>query len=706
MVSKKKQQKKRDMASAEFADRDLKEAHLYINREFSHLAFNLRVLAQAKNSAIPLLERLKFLLIFANNLDEFFEIRVAGVKKQLEYGHNSMGPDGLHPNEVLRIINERCRQAISEEYQLLHDDLLPALAKQGIRFVRRSEWTPVQINWVKQYFRLQVLPVISPIGLDSAHPFPSVANKTLHFIVSLEGSDAFGRQSGLAIVPAPRSLPRVIPLPASLCDATASDANFIFLSSMIHAHAADLFPGMQVKGCYQFRLTRNADLNLNEDLMQDMVMALKGELISRRFGDEVRLEVADTCPDELAEFLLNQFDLSADALFRIPGILNLSRMMSITQMDFPALKYPSFAAALPNFMKADSNIFELLKQRDILLYHPYQSFQPVIDLLRQAARDPQVLAIKQTLYRTGNHSEVMSLLVEAARNGKEITAVIELRARFDEESNIEGAACLQQAGATVVYGVVGHKTHAKMMMVVRREGEELKRYLHLGTGNYHVANARLYTDYSLLTQDEALANDVHQIFQQLTGLGSAAQLTDILHAPFTLQSSLLALIQAEIDQANVGKPAHIMVKVNGLTEKKIIEALYRASQAGVKIELIVRGACALRPEVVGISDNIRVVSIVGRFLEHARVYYFYGAGAEKVYCSSADWMERNLLKRVEVCFPIKDPVLKQRVITESLLSCLVPCVESWRLCADGSYQVCDTANGHSVHEALLDMFCD
>jgi polyphosphate kinase len=700
----KKNSKKKDqhVPVVESTDRDLKDAHLYINREFSHLEFNFRVLAQAKNMAAPLLERLKFLLIFANNLDEFFEIRVAGVKKQMEYGHTSMGPDGLHPKEVLRVINERCRQAIQEEYQLLYDDLLPELAKQGLRFLRRSEWTSAQTDWVKHYFRTQVLPVISPIGLDPSHPFPSVANKTLHFIVALAGSDAFGRQSGLAIVPAPRSLPRVIQLPASLSDADPLVANFIFLSSMIHAHAADLFPGMHVKGCYQFRLTRNADLNLNEDLMQDMAMALKGELISRRFGDEVRLEVADTCPDELAEFLLNQFDLSADALFRIPGIVNLSRMMSITQMDFPALKYPSFAPALPDYMKSDSNIFELLKQRDIFLYHPYQSFQPVIDLLRQAARDPQVLAIKQTLYRTGNHSEVMSLLVDAARNGKEVTAVIELRARFDEESNIEGAARLQQAGATVVYGVVGHKTHAKMIMVVRREGEELKRYLHLGTGNYHVANARLYTDYSLLTQDESLANDVHQIFQQLTGLGSAAQLTDILHAPFTLQSSLLALIQHEIEQANTGKPARIMIKVNGLTEKKIIQALYRASQAGVKIELIVRGACALRPEVPGISDNIRVISIVGRFLEHARVYYFYAAGAEKVYCSSADWMERNLLKRVEVCFPIKNPELKQRVIHESLLSCLVPCVESWRLHSDGSYKPCDIANGHSAHEALLD----
>ncbi len=706
MDSKKITKKKRHLVPLELSDRDLKEAHLYSNREFSHLEFNFRVLAQAKNTSIPLLDRLKFLLIFANNLDEFFEIRVAGVKKQMEYGHTSIGPDGLHPREVLRVINERCRQAISEEYQLLYDDLLPALAKQGIRFLRRSEWSAAQADWVKNYFRLQVLPVISPIGLDPAHPFPSVANKTLHFIVSLVGSDAFGRQSGLAIVPAPRSLPRVISLPENLCDAKTSIASFIFLSSMIHAHAADLFPGMEVKGCYQFRLTRNADLNLNEDLMQDMAMALKGELISRRFGDEVRLEVSDTCPVELSDFLLNQFDLSADALFRIPGIVNLSRMMSITQLDFPALKYESFSPVVPSYVKTDYNIFELLKQRDILLYHPFQSFQPVIDLLRQAARDPQVLAIKQTLYRTGNHSEIMSLLVEAARNGKEVTAVIELRARFDEESNIEGAARLQQAGAIVVYGVVGYKTHAKMIMVVRREGEELKRYLHFGTGNYHVANARLYTDYSLLTQDESLANDVHQIFQQLTSLGSAAQLQAILHAPFTLLSGLLEMIQQEIEQAIAGKPAHIMVKVNGLTEKKIIQALYRASQAGVKIELIVRGACALRPGVAGISDNIRVVSIVGRFLEHARVYYFYAAGEEKVYCSSADWMERNLLKRVEVCFPIKNPELKQRVISESLFSCLVPCVESWSLQADGTYQACITANGYSAHEALLVAFSD
>lgn len=700
----KKHSKKKRQPVAQLTEPELKEAHLYINRELSHLDFHFRVLAQAKNITLPLLERLKFLLIFANNLDEFFEIRVAGVKKQLDYGHTSLGPDGLHPQEVLRLINQRCRQALTEEYELLYQDLLPALAEQGICFLRRTTWNEAQAKWIKHYFHTQVLPVISPIGLDPAHPFPSVANKALHFIIALEGVDAFGRQSGLAIVPAPRSLPRIIQLPAALSDAAI--AGFVLLSSMIHAHIEDLFPGMRVKGCYQFRLTRNADLNLNEDMIQDMAMALKGELISRRYGDEVRLELSDACPDELAEFLLSHFDLSADSLFRIPGIVNLTRFMSVIQLDCPQLKYPSFFPSVPLYARNDYHIFDLLKQRDVLLYHPYESFQPVIDLLRQAARDPQVLAIKQTLYRTGNNSEIMSLLIEAARNGKEVTAVIELRARFDEESNIEGAARLQQAGAIVVYGIVDYKTHAKMIMVVRREGDELKRYLHLGTGNYHVANARLYTDYSLLTQDESLASDVHQIFQQLTGLGSAAQLKDILHAPFTLHADLLNLIEQEAQQALQGKPAHIMAKINGLTEKSMIQALYRASQAGVKIELIVRGTCALKPGVTGVSENIRVVSIVGRFLEHARVYYFHAEGAQKVYCSSADWMERNLLKRIEVCFPIKDAMLKQRVIQESLLSCLQPCIEAWQLQPDGFYQPCSEAKDHSMQETLLAAFSD
>lgn len=680
---------------------DLEDPELYINRELSHLNFHLRVLQQARNPQIPLLERLKFLLIFAHNLDEFFEIRVAGVKKQLAYGQASKSPDGLRLTDVLHRINEVCHQALQLEYSVLNDQLLPAMREEGIYFLRRSEWSTEQSVWVQKYFRDQVLPVMSPIGLDPAHPFPRLANKTLNFIVALEGKDAFGRQSGLAIVPAPRSLPRIIRFPDAICK---GGCYFAFLSAMIHAHVDDLFPGMTVQGCYQFRLTRNADLDLDEDLVEDLALALKGELLSRRYGDEVRLEIADNCPDELVFFLLKQFNLTQDDLYRIPGMVNLSRMMSVTGLDFPNLRYRPFSPGVSPAMSNDISVFELLRRQDILMYHPFESFQPVVDFLRQAARDPKVLAIKQTLYRTGQDSEIMDLLVEAARNGKEVTAVVELRARFDEESNLEGAARLQKAGAIVVYGIVGFKTHAKMILVVRREGDQIRRYLHLGTGNYHIGNARIYTDFSLLTQDEDLAKDVHQVFQQLTGMGRAAKLKSILHAPFTLHQRLIELIELEIKAAREGKKAHIMVKVNGLTERKMIQAFYRASQAGVKVDLIVRGICALKPGVHGVSDNIRVVSIVGRFLEHARVFYFCSKGKDLVFCSSADLMERNLFKRVETCFPIKDPALKKRVIYEGLQVYLNQAGEAWELDSQACYQALIETHPdcQSAQQALLD----
>lgn len=461
---------------------------------------------------------------------------------------------------------------------------------------------------------------------------------------------------------------------------------------------------MSVRGCYQFRLTRNADLNLDEDLVEDLALALKGELLSRRYGDEVRLEISDNCPDELVFFLLKQFGLTQDDLYRIPGMVNLSRMMSVTGLDFPELRFKPFSPGVPAEISSEVNVFDVLKRRDILLYHPFESFQPVVDMLRQAAKDPKVLAIKQTLYRTGQDSEIMDLLVEAARNGKEVTAVVELRARFDEESNIEGASRLQKAGAIVVYGIVGFKTHAKMIMIVRREGDQIRRYLHLGTGNYHIGNARIYTDYSLLTQDDELAKDVHQVFQQLTGMGRAAKLKHILHAPFTLHTRLLELIEAEISAAEKGKKGHIMAKVNGLTERKIIQALYRASQAGVKVDLVVRGICALKPGVPGVSENIRVVSIVGRFLEHARVFYFWAGGKERVFCASADLMERNLFKRVETCFPIKDDKLKRRVIKEGLEVYLAQAAEAWELDRQGDYIPLPEHNpdAQSAQQALLD----
>ncbi len=664
---------------------NLKDPRYYLNRELSLLQFHLRVLEQAKDESIPLLERLKFLLIFSNNLDEFFEIRVAGLKQQIRHELPKVAADGLLPQEVLKTISDTCHQAVDEQYRILNQILFPALVAEGVRFLRRSEWTPAQSEWARQYFKEQILPVVSPLGLDPAHPFPRIANKSLNFIVLLEGRDAFGRQSGLAVIPAPRSLPRIIQFPENI---SAPGFNFAFLSSMIHAHAEELFPGMTVKGSYQFRLTRNADLHVNEDVVDDLALALKGELLSRRYGDEVRLEVADNCPDELVNFLLKKFKLNTSELYKVSGMVNLARLFAVTQLDIPQLKYQGFTPGVPRSLKTQDPIFDAIAKKDILLHHPYESFRPVIDFIKQAARDPKVLAIKQTLYRIGANSEIMDLLVEAARNGKEVTAIIELRARFDEASNLEGAARLQSAGAIVAYGIVGYKTHSKMTLVVRRETSgQLKRYVHLGTGNYHAENARIYTDISLLSADEQLGEDTHKLFLQMTGMGKAAKLKRLLHAPFTLHARLMELIEQERQNALAGKPARIMAKLNALTETQLIEALYRASQAGVEIQLIVRGMCCLKPGIPGVSDNIHVRSIVGRFLEHSRIYYFHNNDDPYVFCSSADWMERNLFHRLETCFPIDAPQLKQRITEEGLKVFLNDNQQSWLLDSQGCYHL-------------------
>jgi len=570
---------------------------------------------------------------------------------------------------------------VNRQYHLLNDVLLPALAEEGVNFLRRDFWTEEQAEWVKRYFRDQIYPVLTPIALDSAHPFPRLVNKSLNFIVPLDGKDGFGRQSGLAIVPAPRSLPRLIRMPDEICQ--DGNDNFVFLSSMIHAHVSDLFPGMKATGCFQFRVTRNADLKVTAE-GDDLASVLKGELLSRRYGNEVRLEVADNCPRHLVDYLLKRFDLREQDLYEVNGPVNLARMF--TDVQKPRLHYPPFTPQVPAAVRNHSSMFAAMKEGDILLHHPFESFNPVINFLAEAARDPKVLAIKQTIYRTGVDSEIIDHLETAARNGKAVTVVVELRARFDEESNIEGARRLQEAGAIIVYGVVGYKTHAKVMLVVRREKDGIKRYAHISTGNYHARTAKVYTDYGLLTADEEMCQDVHKIFLELTGMGKAARLRRIKRSPFTLHKSMLELIDFEAEQALAGKPARIIVKLNALTEQQIIQALYRASQAGVEIDLIVRGICCLRPGIAGLSDNIRVRSIVGRFLEHTRVYYFHNSGEDLVYCSSADWMERNLFNRIETCFPILDPTLKQRVIDDGLLLYLQDDSRAWQLLADGSYR--------------------
>ncbi|UZK02502.1 polyphosphate kinase 1 [Venatoribacter cucullus] len=661
---------------------DVNSSEYYINRELSHLQFNIRVLEQALDETHPLLERLFFLCIFSKNLDEFYEVRVANLTRQLAFAREQAGADGMHPQQVLNAIHTLCSTTVERQYSILNDTLIPALEKENIHFLRRADWSEEQRVWVRAYFDDNIQPLISPIGLDPSHPFPRLVNKSLNFIVELEGKDAFGRETGMAIIPAPRSLPRIIRVPDAL---TSGGDHFIFLSSMIHEYADELFPGMTVKGCYQFRVTRNADLEIDHEDTADLASALEDELHSRNFGDEMRLEVADNCPEDMTLFLLKKFGLENNDLYRVNGPVNLGRLMEVIgQINRPDLQYPPFTPGLPKHINFKKSIFESIRDKDTLLLHPFESFTPVVDLLREAAKDPNVRAIKQTLYRTGAKSEIVNALVDAARNGKEVTVVIELRARFDEEENLYLANRLQEAGAVVVYGVVGYKTHAKMMLIVRKEGDKYKRYVHLGTGNYHAGNARAYTDYSFLTCDDSIGEDVHKVFQQLTGMGEALRIKKLFHAPFTLHKKLIEMVDRERGHAEAGKPALIRIKANGLTEPKLIRALYKAAQAGVKVELIIRGMCCLRPGIAGLSENIRVRSIVGRFLEHTRVYYFFNNGKDEIYAGSADMMERNLLHRVETAFPIENNKLKERMKNELEVYMQDNC-QAWDLQPDGSY---------------------
>ena len=682
---------------------DLNDPSLYINRELSLIAFNRRVLELAQDASQPLLERLKFLCISSTNLDEFFEVRVAGLKQQEAHGLSTPGPDAMTTREQLRAIEEQVRALVDDQYRVLNDMLIPELKKEGIHFVRRTHWNEAQERWVRNYFRRELLPLLSPVGLDPAHPFPRILNKSLNFVVTLEGKDAFGRESRVAVVQAPRALPRLIQLPPELAGAPYG---FVFLTSILHAHVSELFPGMRVTGCYQFRVTRNSDLFVDEEEIDDLLRALEGELPQRNYGDAVRLEVADNCPAETARYLLRQFKLDESELFQVNGPVNLKRLMAVPDMvDRPDLKYPSFTPGMPDCHSPGCNLFETIRRGDVLLHHPYQSFQPVLEFLRQAAQDPDVLAIKQTLYRTGTESEIVKALMLAARNGKEVTVVVELRARFDEAANIELATRLQDAGAHIVYGVVGYKTHAKLALVVRRESSRLKRYAHLGTGNYHAGTARAYTDMGLFTADKDICEDVHRIFQQLTGLGKATRLKRLLQAPFTMHPYIIEKINRETALATAGKPGRIIARMNSLIEPQVIRALYAASQAGVQIDLIVRGVCSLRPGIKGVSDHIRVRSVMGRFLEHTRVFYFGNDGEPEVYTSSADWMPRNFFRRVEVATPILEPALRDRVVEETLQRYLNDNSQAWLLQRDGSYKrATPGARAVNAQQSLLESY--
>jgi polyphosphate kinase len=652
-----------------------------INRELSQLEFNQRVLAQAQDPSVPLLERLRFLCISSSNLDEFFEIRVAGIKQLLEDSPRSLSPDGLTPAQQLAAIHARAARLVAEQYACLNRALLPALAKAGIVLLRRDQLDDDARAWLAGHFEREIEPVLSPLALDPSRPFPRIQNKSLNFVVRIEGEDAYGREATLAIVQAPRSLPRVVPLPSGDGDAQ----RFVLLSTVIEESVSRLFEGMRVLACHPFRLTRDSDLFVDEEEVEDLRRALEGELAQRRYGSAVRLEVATDCPRDLVAFLAGHFAVGATDIYRVPPPVNLHRLSALHELaQRPDLKYPPFSPSLPRRLADGADMFTAIRQSDLLLHHPYQSFAPVVDFLRQAAADPAVLAIKQTLYRTGGDSAVVDALVAAAHAGKDVTVVIELRARFDEQANIELSDRLQEAGAHVMYGVVGYKTHAKLAMVVRREEDGIRRYCHLGTGNYHSRTARAYTDYGLLTCDPEIGQDVHEVFLQLTSLTRSPRLACLLQSPFELQRAMVAKLEREMAHAAAGRPARVILKMNALVEPQSIAAICRASQAGVEVDLIVRGVCALRPGVPGHSERVRVRSVVGRFLEHSRVFWFANGGDPEIFCSSADWMDRNFFRRVEIAFPIRRGKYRERILRD-LETYLGDDTQAWTLDARGRY---------------------
>ncbi len=672
----------------------LPPADLYINRELSMLEFNKRVLAQALDPDIPLLERLRFLCITCTNLDEFFEIRVAALKQRIEIGAPAQGPEKLSAQQIFDAIRHTMLGIVGQQYDLLNKVLFPEMMKAGVVFLQSHEWSAEQREWLKAYFLEQVVPVLTPLTFDPSRPFPRVLNKSLNFIVRLRGKDAFGRRRHRGMVQAPRSLPRIIRLPEHL--SSPGQHHYVFLSSIIRVHVQELFTGLEVEGCYQFRVTRNSNLYVDDEEISDLVHALEGQLQASRYGAAVRLEVSHECPDDLRQFLLDHFQLAEHDMYLVDGPVNLNRMATVCGIaDKPELLYPPFTQGLPEELLTDENIFSLLSKKNVLLHHPYHSFAPTIDFIASAAADSDTLAIKITLYRTGADSPIVDHLVAAARAGKEVTVIIELMARFDEAANIALANRLQEAGAHVVYGLVGYKTHAKMALVVRREDDKLVRYVHLGTGNYHHATTRTYTDYGYMSSSWRLGEDVHKVFMQLTSLTEARDLTRMLASPFSLYDALLSKIKREAENAREGKDARIIAKINSLNEQGIIDALYEASQAGVKIDLIVRGICSLRPGVRALSENIHVRSIVGRFLEHSRVYYFLNDGNEEFYCSSADWMERNLLRRNESCFEIRQKRLKDQIKHDLELYLADNC-QAWVLHGDGSYERLSPGKGERI----------
>jgi polyphosphate kinase len=657
----------------------------YFNRELSWLAFNRRVLEQAQSERHPLLERVRFLAIFSSNLDEFFEIRVAGLMQQMDSGMTEPGVDGLSSREVLRRIHSVVASLVEDQYRCWHEQLMPALAAEGILFRSARDLSPSELNWAHAYFREQVFPVLTPLALDSSHPFPQLGNKTLNVVVSLEAppAEAGGAPTRhVAILPVPRILPRLV----TIAPSGTGPERTIFLSEIIKLCAGELFPGYRLLGAHAFRVTRNSDLYIDEEEAENLLKKIEDELRNLRRGAAVRLEIEEGVDEEIFTTLCRHLELSHEYVFRLNGPLNLLRLQSLADLDRPDLKYPPFSPVNVSPLRDPARIFAVLRAGDVMLHHPYDAFTPVVDFVEQAARDPLVAAIKQTLYRTSGDSPIVRALIEAARNGKQVTALVELKARFDEANNIQWAKQLEEAGVHVVYGLVGYKTHCKVCLVVRHEGKVMRRYAHLGTGNYNPRTARLYTDLSYFTSRPELTSDAGRLFNTLTGFARSPRFRHLLVAPFNLHHRLGELIAAEAAHAAAGRPARIMAKMNALVDKATIDALYAASQAGVRIDLVIRGVCCLVPGVKGLSENIRVRGLVGRFLEHARAVYFENAGGEPIILAgSADWMPRNFFRRIEVLFPVRDPASRKWIVDELFGSELRDTANAYVLHPNGAY---------------------
>ncbi len=669
----------------------------FINRELSWLEFNRRVLEEAQDPTQPLIERVKFLTIFSSNLDEFFEIRVAGIKQQIASETSDVGPDGLTPTETFNAIQRIAHELVATEYALWRNDLLPALAREGIRVHDVPELNVKRAAWARRYFRDEVFPMLTPLAIDASHPFPQLLNKSHNLLVRAK---ARGSEARYALVQVPRVIPRLILLPRGKTEDEPWD--YIYLADLIKQNIGDLFPGLTVEGVHAFRVTRNSDLYIDEEEAENLLRSIEQELRRRSRGDAVRLEVETDCPRDFRERLLKFFHLTEADLYRIDSPLSMSHLLPLVTNDaFGKLKDRPFQPVRDPALPAYGSIFEAMRRQDILLHHPYESFDPVVEFIETAATDPLVLALKITLYRTSGDSPIVEALIDAAKAGKQVTAVVELRARFDEAANIQWARRLEEAGAHVLYGVVGLKTHSKALLVVRRDTDRLRQYVHLGTGNYHPRTARVYTDFSLFTTDAKLTDEVAVVFNTLTGLATFPGLEKLMVAPFDLSRRVVALIEAERDHARAGREARMVVKLNSLVAPEIIEKLYEASCAGVKIDLIVRGICCLRPQVPGLSENIRVISIVGRFLEHSRIYFFANAGKPALYLASADWMPRNFIRRVEIAFPIEEPKLRDEIIADVLPAMLNDCVKARELQADGSYLRVQAAGDRPRTQAQL-----